>query len=375
MCGAMDAVSQITNARRAVLKIGSALLVDDQSGNLREDWLKAFIADVAMLKSKGAKILIVSSGSIALGRRLLGLGTGTLSLEQSQGAAAVGQIRLARAYEESLVPHNLVAAQVLLTLEDSENRRRYLNARATVENLLDLGVVPIINENDTIATDEIRFGDNDRLAAQVAVMTSADLLILFSDVDGLHDSDPRQNPNAKLIERVEELSGQVNDMAEDAAAGMSKGGMKTKLMAARTASAAGCTMIIAKGNGAHPVAALLNGGACTLFSPRGDPKKARRQWIGSMKPKGSIVVDAGAAKALCSGKSLLPAGVKRIDGEFGRGEPVSIHLEDGEVLGQGLARYTSNEAKKIHGKRSGEISEILGYPARSAMIHRDDMAL
>ena len=375
MCGAMDAVSQISNARRAVLKIGSALLVDDQSGNLREDWLKAFIADVAMLKSKGAKILIVSSGSIALGRRLLGLGTGTLSLEQSQGAAAVGQIRLARAYEESLVPHNLVAAQVLLTLEDSGNRRRYLNARATVENLLDLGVVPIINENDTIATDEIRFGDNDRLAAQVAVMTSADLLILFSDVDGLHDSDPRRNPNAKLIERVEELSGQVNDMAEDAAAGMSKGGMKTKLMAARTASAAGCTMIIAKGNGAHPVAALLNGGACTLFPPRGDPKKARRQWIGSMKPKGSIVVDAGAAKALCSGKSLLPAGMKRIDGEFGRGEPVSIHLEDGEVLGQGLARYTSNEAKKIHGKRSGEISEILGYPARSAMIHRDDMAL
>ena len=371
----MDSIDYIGASRRTVLKIGSSLLVDSQTGKLREAWLKAFIADVADLKSKGTKPLIVSSGSIALGRRILALGSGPLSLEQSQGAAAVGQIRLARAYEESLVPHDLVAAQVLLTLQDSEDRRRYLNSRATLENLLDLDVVPIINENDTIATNEIRFGDNDRLAAQVAVMTNADLLVLFSDVCGLYDSDPRRNPQARLIERVDELSGEVDDMAQDTVEEMSRGGMKTKLMAARTATKSGCAMIIAKGSGMHPMEALLGGGVCTLFPPRGDPKAARRQWIGAMKPKGSVVVDAGAANALRSGKSLLPAGVNRIVGEFGRGEPVSIALEDGETLGQGLVRYTSAEARRIQGRRSGEIPGILGSPARSAMIHRDDMAL
>ncbi len=371
----MESVDHIRHARRVVLKIGSSLLVDARTGNLRQEWLQALVRDVAFLRSEGRKVLVVSSGSIALGRRILGLGTDTLSLEQSQGAAAVGQIRLARAFEETLAPHDLIAAQILLTLEDSEDRRRYLNSRATLENLLSQNVVPVINENDTIATDEIRFGDNDRLAAQVAVMTNADLLILFSDVDGLFDSDPRTNPGARLIPIVNEISSDINQMAGDAGALTSKGGMKTKLMAAKTATRAGCAMIIARGDVTHPVTGLLKGGICTLFLPQGDPKTSRRRWIGSMKPKGNVVVDAGAAKALRSGRSLLPAGVKRVEGAFERGEPVGIVLDGGPLLGQGLVRYTSTEARKISGRRSDEVTAILGYPARSAIIHRDDMAL
>ncbi len=371
----MDAVGHIRNSRRVVLKIGSSLVVDASSGTLNSDWLKALMEDVAVLRSLGKDVLIVSSGSIALGRRVLNFGSGPLSLEQSQAAAAVGQIRLARSYEESLVPHGLVAAQILLTLEDSENRRRYLNSRSTLQNLLNLNVVPVINENDTIATDEIRFGDNDRLAAQVAVMTNSDLLVLFSDVDGLYDSDPRRHADAKLVRVVHSITSDIDQMAEDTAAEASKGGMRTKLLAGKTANRAGCAMIIAKGERLRPLEALLEGADCTLFLAQGDPKTARRQWIGSMKPKGSVIVDEGAAKALMSGKSLLPAGVGRIEGEFGRGDPVGILQSDGSMLGQGLVRYTSQEARKINGRKSAEIAEILGYPARSAMIHRDDMAL
>ncbi len=371
----MDSIGYIDQSRRIVVKIGSSLLVDSESGQLRSPWLNSLVADSAALRQAGKDVLFVSSGSIALGRQALGFGTGALSLEQSQAAAAIGQIRLARAYEESLAPHGLVAAQILLTLEDSENRRRYLNSRATLVNLLTQGVVPVINENDTIATNEIRFGDNDRLAAQVAVMTNSDLLVLLSDVDGLYEEDPRRNPNAAKVTRVEEISQAINNMAEDTRTGLSKGGMKTKLIAATTATRSGCAMIIARGSGANPIRALRNGGGCTLFVPKGDPATARRQWIGSMKPRGKVLVDLGAVRALRSGKSLLPAGVREVTGDFDRGEPVSIVQDDGPVLGQGLVRYTSIEARAIYGRRSAEVSEILGYPARSAMIHRDDMAL
>ena len=371
----MDAVARIRTARRLVVKIGSSLLVDDRSGQLNSAWLTGLVEDFAELKSAGGDVLVVSSGAIALGRRVLGMGSGLLSLEESQAAAAVGQIRLARAYEESLVPHGLVAAQVLLTLDDSEDRRRYLNSRATLQSLLRRNVIPVINENDTIATDEIRFGDNDRLAAQVAVMTNSDLLVLFSDVDGLYDRDPRKSRNAQLVSTITEISTHINQMADDAATITSKGGMKTKVMAARTVTRAGCAMIIARGGRDRPLRALSEGAPCTLFQPQGDPKTARRLWIGSMKTRGELVVDQGAARALNSGKSLLPAGVKGVNGEFTRGEPVAILVEDGALLGQGLVRYNCNEARLIHGRKSAEIADILGYPARSAMVHRDDMAL
>ena len=364
----------IRAAKRLVVKIGSALLVDRATG-LKQDWLAALALDVVDAKARGADVVLVSSGSIALGRKVLGLGTGVLTLEQSQAAAAVGQIRLARAYEEVLAPHGITTAQVLVTLEDTTDRRRYLNSRATMETLLGLGVVPIVNENDTVATDEIRFGDNDRLAAQIAVTVGADQLILLSDVDGLYSANPKEDPSAVRFDLVEAITPRIEAMAGDPISGMSKGGMKTKLMAAKTAVAGGCAMAIMEGFGLRPLRALANGANRTWFMPQGDPQAARKRWINAMKPKGEVVLDAGAVLALKAGKSLLPAGVTSVIGTFGRGEPVSILAPNGDSLGKGLVRYTAAEASAIAGHRSGDIMAILGYPGRAALIHRDDMVV
>jgi glutamate 5-kinase len=358
-----------------VVKIGSALLVDRISGALKGDWLQTLASDVAWLKGQGKDVILVSSGSIALGRGVLGLDDLDLPLEQSQAAAAVGQIRLARAYEEALTPHGITTAQVLVTLEDSENRRRYLNSRATMETLLAMNVVPIVNENDTIATDEIRYGDNDRLAAQVAVTVGADSLVLLSDVDGFYSANPGLDPTAKRFDVIDDISPEIEAMAGDGISGLSKGGMITKVMAAKTATAAGCAMVITEGSALNPLKSLGNGANSTWFTAQGDPQAARKRWIASMKPRGEIRVDAGAARALTKGKSLLPAGVTYVEGDFGRGEPLAILSPDGHKLGQGLSRYTALEARTIQGRQSGEIEALLGYSGRAALIHRDDMAV
>jgi glutamate 5-kinase len=363
----------VAQARRIVIKIGSALLVGPEG--LKIDWLKALAQDVARMRARGADVILVSSGSIALGRRVLGLPQAALPLEQSQAAAAVGQIRLARAYEEVLAPHGVTTGQVLVTLEDTEDRRRYLNSRATMETLLGLGVVPIVNENDTVATDEIRFGDNDRLAAQIAVTIGADQLILLSDVDGFYSANPKTDPSAIRFELVDHITPEIEAMAGDPISGLSKGGMKTKLLAAKTAVAGGCAMAIMEGSALQPLSALEAGANCTWFLPEGDPQVARKRWIAAMKPRGEIWVDAGAVGALNAGKSLLPAGVTRVVGAFGRGDPVSIKAPDGAELGKGLVRYTVAEARAIAGHKSGEIEALLGYPGRAALIHRDDMVV
>ncbi|WP_395542832.1 glutamate 5-kinase [Neotabrizicola sp. sgz301269] len=361
-------------AKRLVVKIGSALLVDRQKG-LKQAWLSALALDVAEARLRGTDVVLVSSGSIALGRLILGLPEGALTLEQSQAAAAVGQIRLARAYEEVLAPHGITTAQVLVTLEDTTDRRRYLNSRATMETLIGLHVVPIVNENDTVATDEIRFGDNDRLAAQIAVTVGADQLILLSDVDGFYTANPKEDATARRFDLVETITPEIEAMAGDPISGLSKGGMKTKLLAARTAVAGGCAMAIMEGSVLRPLTALAQGAARTWFVPAADPQLARKRWINAMKPKGELVLDAGAVTALRAGKSLLPAGVTRVTGTFGRGEPVAILSPEGVVLAKGLVRYTSAEAKKIAGHRSAEIEAILGYQGRAALVHRDDMVL
>ena len=368
-------MASLTTAKRLVVKIGSALLVDRHSGLLRKSWLKSLAEDVAWLSGKGTQVLLVSSGSIALGRATLKLPGGTLALEQSQAAAAVGQIQLARAYEEALEPYQITTAQVLVTLEDSSDRRRYLNTRATLEQLLALGVTPIVNENDTIATDEIRYGDNDRLAAQIAVTVGADQLVLLSDVDGFYDANPQDKPDARRFDVVDKITPEIEAMAGDAGTGLSKGGMKTKLLAAKMATEGGSAMVIADGFEMNPLRALERGANCTWFTAKTDPSAARKRWISSMKPRGTLEVDAGAARALVNGSSLLPAGLTGVTGAFGRGDPVSIVTPDGAIIGQGLSRYTAQEAQSIKGEKSNAIEKILGYPARAALIHRDDMVL
>ncbi len=368
-------MAALSDAKRLVVKIGSALLVDRNTGDLREHWLRSVAEDVARLKAGGTDVVIVSSGSIALGRVVLGLGSSHLPLEQSQAAAAVGQIQLARAWQDALAPHDITTAQVLVTLEDSENRRRYLNSRATLETLLGFGAVPIVNENDTVATDEIRYGDNDRMAAQVAVTVGADQLILLSDVDGFYSANPNTDPTAKRYDFIDKITPEIEAMAGDAGSGLSKGGMKTKLMAGKTAMAAGCAMAITEGSVLNPLTALENGTAATWFKPTIDPQTARKSWIASMKPRGIVTVDDGAAKALTAGKSLLPAGITAISGTFGRGDPIVIRDREGRDLGQGLCRYTSTEARAIQGRRSDEIAGVLGYEGRAVLVHRDDMAL
>ncbi len=364
----------IRKARRLVVKIGSALLVDRVTG-LKTAWLAALALDVAEAKARGADVVLVSSGSIALGRKVLGLPDGALTLEQSQAAAAVGQIRLARTYEEVLAPHGIITGQVLVTLEDTEDRRRYLNSRATMETLLSLGVVPIVNENDTVATDEIRFGDNDRLAAQIAVTVGADQLVLLSDVDGFYSANPKEDFSATRFDLVEKITPAIEAMAGDPVSGMSKGGMKTKLLAAKTAVAGGCAMAIMEGSVLRPLQALAQGANRTWFIAQGDPQAARKRWINAMKPRGELRLDAGAVAAMAQGKSLLPAGVTSVTGTFGRGDPVALVSPEGDILGKGLVRYTAVEAKAIAGHRSGEIEAILGYQGRAALVHRDDLVI
>lgn len=369
------AANPLKSAKRVVVKIGSALLVDAETGALRADWLTGLAADVAQLRAAGTEVLIVSSGSIALGRRALGLKAGALALEESQAAASVGQIRLARAYEEALGVHQIKAGQVLVTLDDSRDRRRYLNGRATLKTLLALGVVPIVNENDTVATDEIRYGDNDRLAAQVASMAGADALVLLSDVDGLYTANPREDANAKLLAVVKDLTSEIEAMAGDVGSELSSGGMRTKLLAAKAAMKAGCAMAITRGDRDRPLSALADGGLCTWFLAAVNPQAARKQWIAGMKPEGRVIVDAGAAAALKRGKSLLPAGVKAVDGQFERGDPVAIEAETGLALGLALIGYPSNEACLIAGLQSDAVEAALGHAGRTALVHRDDMVL
>lgn len=371
----MASLTGLADARRVVIKIGSALLVDRATGALRADWLQSLADDVARLRARGQDVVLVSSGSIALGRGVLGLGLGVLSLEESQAAAATGQIALAAAYAQVLGRHDIKVGQVLVTLEDSADRRRYLNSRATLETLLGYGVVPIVNENDTIATDEIRYGDNDRLAAQVAVTVGADRLVLLSDVDGLYTANPSVDAAAVRLDQVVHITPEIEAMAGDAGSGLSKGGMKTKVMAAKTATAAGCAMAITHGFRMNPVRGLEEGANATWFVAKGDPSTARKGWIGAMKPKGRLVLDAGAVAAMQQGRSLLPAGVARVIGSFGRGDPVEIAGPNNEVLAQGLTRYTSDEATCIAGHRSAEIEALLGYPGRAALVHRDDLAM
>ena len=378
--GAFDVSQPLATARRLVVKIGSALLVDEATGRIRTDWLAALASDVAGLRRQGCEAVIVSSGAIAVGREHLGLGRGTvartLKLEEKQAAAATGQIRLAHAYQTALAAHDLTVAQLLLTPDDTEQRRRHLNARTTVDTLLKLGAVPVINENDTVGTTEIRFGDNDRLAARVAQMISADTLVLLSDVDGLYTADPRRDPLAQRIARITRISTEIEAMAGRAPPGYSSGGMVTKLEAARIALAAGCRMAIAFGPPAHALRAIADGAPCTWFLPTSEPRAARKRWIaGTLHPVGSLTIDAGAVAALRRGKSLLPAGVVRVEGDFDRGDPVTVVDPDGGRVAQGLCAYSAADARRIAGRRSGEIAVILGFQGRDEMIHRDDLAI
>jgi glutamate 5-kinase len=361
--------------RRIVIKIGSALLVDRKSG-LKKQWLNAMCADIAVLRAKGVEVLVVSSGAIALGRSVLDLAPGALKLEESQAAAAVGQIALARAWSESLSAGEIVAGQILLTLGDTEERRRYLNARATISQLLKMGAVPIINENDTVATTEIRYGDNDRLAARVATMTGADLLVLLSDIDGLYTAPPHLDPDARFLETIAEITPEIEAMAGGAASELSRGGMRTKIDAGKIATGAGCAMIIASGKVDHPLSAIGEGARSSWFAPSGSPVTARKTWIaGQLLPAGSLAIDTGAETALRSGKSLLPAGVRQVTGSFSRGDTIAIIGAEGREIARGLAGYDADEARQITGKKSAEIAVILGYAGRAAMVHRDDMVM
>ncbi|HEV7305063.1 glutamate 5-kinase [Ensifer sp.] len=361
--------------RRVVIKIGSALLVDRATG-LKKAWLDAMCADIAALRAGGVEVLVVSSGAIALGRTVLNVPAGALKLEESQAAAAVGQIALARAWSESLSTDAIVAGQVLLTLGDTEERRRYLNARATINQLLKLGAVPIINENDTVATTEIRYGDNDRLAARVATMVGADLLVLLSDIDGLYTAPPHLDPDARFLETIAEITPEIEAMAGGAASELSRGGMRTKIDAGKIATTAGCAMIIASGKPDHPLAAIENGARSSWFAPSGSPVTARKTWIaGQLLPAGTLSIDAGAEEALRSGKSLLPAGVREVTGSFSRGDTIAVLGTSGREIARGLAGYDADEARQIAGKKSAKIAAILGYAGRAAMVHRDDLVM
>jgi glutamate 5-kinase len=366
----------LTSFRRIVVKVGSALLVDSAAGALKRGWLDSLAADIATLHKDKRDVLVVSSGAIALGRAVLKLGARSLRLEEAQAAAAVGQIALARAWSESLGAHNIAAGQVLLTLGDTEERRRYLNARETIDKLLEWKSVPVINENDTVATTEIRYGDNDRLAARVATMTSADLLVLLSDVDGLYDKPPAPGANAKRIAVVPRITPEIEAMAGASGSELSRGGMVTKIEAGKIATSAGTHMVIASGHVAHPLEAIAKGAACTWFLTPANPVTARKKWIaGSLEPRGALTIDAGAVKALRSGKSLLPAGVSRIEGSFGRGDAVVVRGPDGAEIGRGLIAYDADDAEHIKGKSSADVQAILGFTGRTEMIHRDDLVL
>ena len=366
----------VADYRRIVVKVGSSLLVHSPTGRLDRDWLAALAEDIASLVAKERQVLVVSSGAIALGRGALGLGRGVLKLEEAQAAAAAGQIALAGAWAECLGDRGLKAAQVLLTLGDTEERRRYLNARATLATLLKLRAVPVINENDTVATSEIRYGDNDRLAARVAAMAGADCLVLLSDVDGLYTAPPASDPSASFVDFVPSITPSIEAMAGAAGSELSRGGMRTKIEAGKIATAAGAAMAIASGRRKNPLAAIDAGERCTWFAAQSTPASARKAWIaGHLEPRGTITVDAGAEAALKSGKSLLPAGVASVSGAFARGDAVVIRGAGGAELGRGLIAFDVEDAKKIIGRRSSEIETVLGYRGRAEMIHRDDMVL
>ena len=366
----------LARAKRVIVKIGSALLVAD-NGQIRRPWLDALADDVARCRARGQEVILVSSGAIAVGRRHLGLIGRRLRLEEKQAAAATGQIRLAHAYQEALARHGITVAQILLTLDDTEERRRHLNARATFAQLLTLGAVPVVNENDTVATAEIRFGDNDRLAARVAQMTTADMLVLLSDINGLYTADPRKEPDARHVPLVREIGAEIEAMAGEAAPGYSSGGMVTKLVAARIATSAGCHMLIAQGKAAGaPLAAIEAGCRATLFLSRGEPRSARKAWIaGAVNPTGILTVDDGAVGALRRGKSLLAAGVVAVEGAFNRGDAVIIRTRAGVEAGRGLSAYSSADIRRIAGYKSSEIAGILGYRGRDEIIHRDDLVV
>lgn len=364
-------------ARRIVFKVGSALLVDAETGAADRAWLEAFCADAAALRSAGKQVLVVSSGAVALGRRRLGLSSHKATLPEKQAAAAAGQSLLMRAWEEAFEPHGISVAQILLTRDDTEMRRRWLNARATTETLMGLGVVPVVNENDTVVTEEIRYGDNDRLAARVAQMAGADLLVLLSDIDGLYTADPRKNPKAEHIPLVSEITAEIAGMAEgaNAAAGVGTGGMATKIAAARIARAAGCATLITLGSRPHPLAAIAAGEKATLIEAGASPAAAYKAWIaGSLAPQGWVTVDAGAAKALEAGKSLLSAGVRAIEGPFEKGDAVRVRDETGREVARGIVRYDSADAQRIAGLRSDAIEAELGF-TEGPMIHADDLAV
>jgi glutamate 5-kinase len=371
-----DSAAPLAQARLVVVKVGSALLVDADSGRVNRAWLETLVEDLLRLRRRGQRVILVSSGAIALGRRRLGLNRGALRLEESQAAAAVGQIRLAHAYKELLEAHEVTVAQVLLTLEDSERRRRYLNARATLQSLLDLGALPVINENDTVATAEIRYGDNDRLAARVAQMSGAECLVLLSDVAGLYSADPNKDRAARLVHEVRHITPEIEAMAGRAASAVGSGGMAAKIAAARIAVAAGCHMCIAAGAYRHPLRRIEEGADCTWFVPSASPAAARKQWIaGTLRPAGALSIDAGALKALQEGRSLLPAGVTAARGRFDRGDTVSVLTGDGTEVARGIVAYSDADAARIMGRQSSQIAELLGYRGRDEMIHRDDLVL
>jgi glutamate 5-kinase len=373
---AFDPAGLLRSARRVVVKIGSALLVEEGSGAIRREWLDALADDIAMLRARGAEVLVVSSGAIAVGRRHLGLVGRAIRLEEKQAAAATGQIRLAHAYQETLARHGITVAQILLTPEDTEARRRHLNARATMAQLLKLGAVPVINENDSVATEEIRFGDNDRLAARVAQMVSADTLVLLSDIDGLYTADPRKHADAARLPIVTEITAEIEAMGGEAATGYSSGGMVTKLAAAKIALAAGCRMAITFGKRPNPLRALDEGALATWFLPSATPLSARKRWIAAhVAAAGSVAVDAGAVAALGRGKSLLPAGVTRVEGGFERGDLIRVLGPDGREIARGLSAYGAADLERIRGRRSAEIVDVLGYRGRDEIIHRDDLVM
>jgi len=365
----------LNDFRRLVVKVGSSLLVDD-SGRLNRTWLDTLARDISGLQKDGHEILIVSSGAIAIGCQVLGINKARARLEDLQAAAAAGQVQLVHAYQEMLGRHDIVAAQILLTPEDTENRRRFLNARGTLARLLERAVIPIINENDTVATEEIRYGDNDRLAARVAQLVMADALVLLSDVDGFYTADPGKDPDAQLIPEVSRITGEMQAMAGETRSDVGSGGMATKVQAARIATHAGCSTIIASGTIEHPLQALSNGARCTVFKAEGTPAAARKQWLaGVLEVRGTLHIDEGAMRALGSGNSLLPVGVVSVDGEFSRGDVVTITGPDGDELGRGLAEYSHSEASQICGCHSEQIEEKLGYRGRSVMVHRDELVL
>jgi glutamate 5-kinase len=364
----------LTKFRRIVLKVGSSLLVGKDG--LKAGWLDGLVDDLAGLHAKGADVLVVSSGAIALGRNVLGLKPGALALEEAQAAASIGQIALARAWAESLARHGITAGQLLLTYGDTEERRRYLNARATVGTLLGFRAVPVINENDTVTTDEIRYGDNDRLAARVATMASADCVVLLSDIDGLYTAPPQKDPSARLIPVIPKITAEIESMAGGAASELSRGGMTTKVEAAKIATAGGAHLLIANGKRANPLKGVLEGGPCSWFLSPSTPVTARKRWIGgTLEPRGTLVIDDGAARALGEGKSLLPAGVKRVEGNFARGDAVLVRTLKGGEIARGLVAFDAADALRVQGRKTRDIADLLGFSGRAEMIHRDNLVL